>query len=56
MLLKVLVDKKISELPNEFTSSHKVVISMQLKYVAHQQDDKHFCIVMDAIDDDTNQI
>ena len=52
IFLKVLVDKKISDLPNNFTESHEVAISMQLKDDSTFDDDKHFSIVIDAVDDD----
>ena len=50
ILLKVLVDKRISDLPNNFTESHEVAISMQLKDDSTFNDDKHFSIVIDAVD------
>ena len=56
MLLKVLVDKRISDLPNNFTESHEVAISMQLKDDSTFNDDKHFSIVIDAVDDDQEEI
>ena len=52
MFLKVLVDKTISDLPNSFTESHEVAISMQLKDDSTFVDDKQFTIVIDAVDDD----
>ena len=54
--LKVLLDKRISDIHVPFFSEHKCGVSIQHSGKYEKEDAKRFTIVLDAVDDDLEDV